>query len=302
MVAPRGFCAGVRRAIQAVEDALERHGAPVFVRRPIVHNLEVVRSLEAKGAVFVEELEEAPFGATMIFSAHGVTPQVEADAEGRGMRRYDATCPLVAKVHREVERHQRNGRTVILIGHNGHPEIEGTLGRLRRDAVHLISDVQDVARLPVRRDHPIAYAIQTTYSVSDAADIVAALKQSFLDVQEPPSSDICYATSNRQAAIREAARHADAVIVVGEDFSSNARRLAEVASAECDRTQLAAGPGQLDWSIVPQSGLVAITAAASTPESSVQAIVQALGTRFQLQFVEEQASTESITFKPVPIG
>lgn len=302
LVAPRGFCAGVRRAIRAVEDALHHHGAPVYVRHAIVHNLEVVRSLEAKGAVFVEELDEVPEGAVVIFSAHGVARTVQEQAAARALTAYDAICPLVAKVHREVERHERNGRAIVLIGHEGHPEIAGTIGRLGFGSVHLVNSAAQVAALPIRRDARVAYAVQTTYSVSDAAEIVAALRRSFSDLEEPPTDDICYATTNRQNAIGQVARSVDAVIVVGEQFSSNARRLAEVAEQGCRSVQLAAGAAGLDWSRLPGHGSLAITAAASTPESSVQDVIAALRQRFDVRLSEQPAMAESVAFKPVTIA
>ncbi|QIK79652.1 4-hydroxy-3-methylbut-2-enyl diphosphate reductase [Sphingomonas piscis] len=300
MVAPRGFCAGVRRAIRAVEDALDHHGAPVYVRRAIVHNLEVVRSLETKGAVFVEELDEVPEGGIVIFSAHGVAPEIAAEARRRGLKSYDAVCPLVAKVHREVERHQRNGREIVLIGHEGHPEIQGTVGRLR--SAHLVQHVTDVEALPIAPDAPVAYAVQTTYSESDAAEIVEALRRSFQDLEEPATSDICYATTNRQRAITDTAGHVDGVIVVGEHFSSNACRLTEVAAQRCRSVQLAAGPHELNWDLLSGLGSVAITAAASTPETSVAAIVEALRSRFTVRMSEQAGIAEQTMFKPVAIA
>lgn len=302
LVAPRGFCAGVRRAIRAVEDALAHHGPPVYVRHAIVHNLEVVRALQAKGAVFVEELHEVPEGAIVIFSAHGVARVVEQQAAARTLTTYDAVCPLVAKVHREVERHERNGRTIVLIGHEGHPEIAGTVGRLRSGSVHLVQSPADVAALPIPRDARVAYAVQTTYSVSDAAEIVDALRRSFSDLEEPPTNDICYATTNRQNAIRQVASSVDAVIVVGEGFSSNATRLAEVAASACTSVQLAPNAAGLDWSRLPERGTLAVTAAASTPESSVQDVIAALRTRFDVRLSEQPAALESMAFKPVAIA
>jgi len=302
LAAPRGFCAGVRRAIDAVEDALSSHGAPVYVRRPIVHNLAVVRSLESKGAVFIEELDQAPEGAVVILSAHGVAPSVWREAEQRNLQVYDAVCPLVAKVHREVERHQRNGRKIILIGHAGHPEIEGTLGRLSPDSAFLVRDVEDVRRLPLTDDVPAAYAVQTTYSVDDAQMIIAALRAQFSDLEEPATSDICYATTNRQAAVRTLARSADAIIVVGEQFSSNARRLAEVAADSCALVQLVAGASELDWALLPPSGSIGVTAAASTPESSVQEVLDALCERFHIDVEAMDASAETTAFKRVAVG
>jgi 4-hydroxy-3-methylbut-2-enyl diphosphate reductase len=297
LAAPRGFCAGVRRAIQAVEDALDAHGAPIFVRRAIVHNSAVVRALEAKGAIFVRELDEVPAGSRVIFSAHGVSPTVAEDAARRGLKAYDAVCPLVSKVHREVERHQRDGRKIIVIGHRGHPEIEGTLGRLTPGTAFLVDRVESVRQLPLAAHIPVAYAIQTTYSIDDAAAIVTALQARFTDLKAPPSSDICYATTNRQGAIRSIAGMADAVIVVGEDFSSNARRLAEVAAEGCPLVQLVASSDDLDWNLLPNGGRVAITAAASTPESSVIDIVDTLRGRFDLTVEEVESASEDVVFK-----
>ena len=230
LASPRGFCAGVRRAIDAVRDALATHGPPVYVRRPIVHNLSVVRELEAEGAVFVEELDEVPPGAVVIFSAHGVARSVQEDAAARGLRFYDAVCPLVAKVHRQVERYDRAERQIILIGHEGHPEVEGTLGRLPERRAMVVKSAEEAAMLPVEATRPVAVAVQTTYSVEEASGILEALRARFTDLVEPPTSDICYATTNRQEAVGLIAGEAVAVIVVGEAFSSNARRLAEVAS------------------------------------------------------------------------
>ena len=302
LAAPRGFCAGVRRAIDAVRDALSRHGAPVYVRRAIVHNLEVVRTLEAEGAVFVEELDEIPVGSIVLFSAHGVSPTIAADAKRRGLRTYDAVCPLVAKVHREVERHQRGGRQLVLIGHKGHPEIEGTLGHVTSVSAHVVKSVEEVGDLPLLRDQPTAYAVQTTYSVDDAQAIVEALRMRFSDLAGPASSDICYATTNRQAAVRELAMRSDAIIVAGERFSSNACRLAEVAEVHCGAVQLVAGPDEIDWSGLPKSGSIGLTAAASTPESSVQAILAALGVRYQIEVEEAGSEPEATVFKRLAIA
>lgn len=301
LAAPRGFCAGVRRAIDAVRDALRVHGAPVYVRRPIVHNLEVVRMLEAEGARFVRELDEVPTGGVVIFSAHGVAPAVAHDAKRRSLIAFDAVCPLVAKVHREVERHQRHGRQIVLIGHDGHPEIEGTLGHIEPGRAHLVKSAKDVPALPLRDDAPTAYAVQTTYSVEDAEAIVTALKARFTDLREPPTSDICYATSNRQAAVRRIAAEADAVIVVGEHFSSNARRLAELAASLCPTVQLLADAASLDFARLPVIGTVGITAAASTPDSSVEAVLDALRARYRLDVEEVKAAEEATVFKKLPV-
>lgn len=302
LAAPRGFCAGVRRAVDAVRDALEEYGPPVYVRRPIVHNLDVVRSLEEEGAIFVEELDQVPSGSVVLFSAHGVSPDVAEDARKRGLTAFDAVCPLVSKVHREVERHHRNGRQVILIGHEGHPEIEGTLGHIPDREAFVVNSVSEVAELPIEASLPAAYAVQTTYSVDDASAIVEALRERFSDLIGPASSDICYATTNRQAAVREIAMQSNAVIVAGEQFSSNACRLAEVAGALCPNVQLVAHPDELDWSGLPDSGTVGITAAASTPETSVQAIVAALGARFRLAIEEVESSSETTVFRRLAIA
>ena len=301
LASPRGFCAGVRRAIDAVRDALKKHGAPIYVRHAIVHNLDVVRELEGEGAIFVEELDEIPEGSVVLFSAHGVSPSIAADAKRRGLTAYDAVCPLVSKVHREVERHERSKRQIIMVGHRGHPEVAGTLGRLSTSRSFVVSNVEDVRGLPIVADQPVAYAIQTTYSVDDAYEIVEELRARFSDIVGPNSSDICYATTNRQAAIREIAAEADAVIVVGEGFSSNACRLAEVARLGCPEVQLVSGPDALDWASVPASGTIGITAAASTPEAAVQAIVDALASRFAISVEQRDTVSETTVFRPLAI-
>jgi 4-hydroxy-3-methylbut-2-en-1-yl diphosphate reductase len=302
LAAPRGFCAGVRRAIDAVRDALSKHGAPVYVRRAIVHNLEVVRSLEAEGAIFVEELDQVPAGAVVLFSAHGVSPAIAADAKRRSHIAYDAVCPLVSKVHREVERHQRAGRQLILIGHRGHPEIEGTLGHVSTVVACVVKSVAEVEELSLDRAEPTAYAIQTTYSVEEAHDIVKALREQFSDLVGPSSSDICYATTNRQAAVREMAAQADAIIVAGESFSSNANRLAEVAATLCPKVQLVSAAGEIDWAALPRSGAIGITAAASTPETTVQQIVADLAIRYWIILEEVETMRETTVFNRLKIA
>ena len=297
LAAPRGFCAGVRRAIDAVRDALTKHGAPVYVRRAIFHNLDVVRALEAEGAIFVQELDAVPPGGVVIFSAHGVSPEISADAGRLNLKSYDAVCPLVSKVHREAERHHRDGRQLILIGHPGHPEIDGTLGHVPAGSAHVVSSVADVRNLPLAEETRTAYAIQTTYSVDDARDIVEALRARFRDLAGPASSDICYATTNRQVAVREVAQQAEAVIVVGERFSSNACRLAEVAGALCQHVQLVAGPQEIDWTDLPSRGTIGLTAAASTPESAVQSVIDAIAVRYRVILDELESSRESTVFK-----
>lgn len=304
LAAPRGFCAGVRRAIDAVEDALRVHGPPVYVRRAIIHNLTVVRDLEAKGAVFVNELAQVPQGAVAILSAHGVARSVFAEANARGLLTIDAVCPLVAKVHREVVRHERAGRRVVLIGHASHPEIIGTLGQVSEGAVLLVQTAGDVAELPIGADEPVAYAVQTTFSIDDAAGIVAALEARFCDLAAPPASDICYDTSNRQVALKAITAQVDAVIVAGEHFSSNACRLRDLAWAMgCTSVQLAAGPEQINWSLLEGRRRLGLTAAASTPEGVVHEILEALGERFSLTVEEATpAVNEKVSFKPLKVA
>jgi 4-hydroxy-3-methylbut-2-enyl diphosphate reductase len=303
LAAPRGFCAGVRRAIDAVRDALALHGAPVFVRRPIVHNLTVMRMLASEGAVFIQELSEAPEGAVVILSAHGVAPIVKEEAERRRLRVYDAVCPLVAKVHREVERHHQAGRHVVLVGHDGHPEIVGTLGHLPEGAASLVRSAADVAALDLPRDMPVGVAVQTTYSVQEAAEMLAALNDRFADVATPPRSDICYATTNRQSAVRVIAARADAVIVAGEDFSSNACRLAELAAAAgCPSVQLVSTADAINWARLRQSRVIGVTAAASTPESVVDGILDALRARYRIHIEEVAAAEETIMFRRVAVA
>lgn len=301
LAAPRGFCAGVTRAIEAVRDALTAHGAPVYVRRAIVHNLEVVRELEEQGAIFVQELDEIPAGAVVLFSAHGVDPRLPEAASARGLIVYDAVCPLVSKVHREVQRHVRDGRTVVLIGHVDHPEIIGTLGHVGPGTAFVVNCPREVKELPIDNDSPVGVGIQTTYAVDDATEIIKALRGRFLDLAEPSSSDICYATTNRQAAVRALASVVDAVIVAGENFSSNATRLAEVAASECASVQLIANASAIDWDKLPERGTVGITAAASTPEPIVQSIVAALGDRFRVSVSELETMRETTVFKRLAI-
>jgi len=302
LAAPRGFCAGVRRAIRAVADALDAYGAPVYVRRAIVHNLAVVRPLQAQGAVFVEELSEVPHGSVVVLSAHGAPPAVAAEAEQRKLVVHDAVCPLVAKVHREVARYHAAGRHILLIGHEGHPEIAGTMGQVPGGALTLLTSVEQVASLAISEDAPLAYAVQTTYSVDDARTVVEALRSRFRNLVGPSSSDICYATTNRQAAVRTIAPMVDAILVVGEHFSSNANRLAEIAAAAgCPAVQLVPDASAIDWRLLPASGSAGITAAASTPEISVKAVIEALGARYTLEVNEIGSPDEVREFRPVQI-
>ena len=272
---PRGFCAGVVRAIEIVERALEKFGPPVYVRHEIVHNRHVVDSLKAKGARFVEDLSEVPPGAVTIFSAHGVSRDVEQDAEERGLAVLDAVCPLVAKVHLEGQRYLDHGRIVILIGHAGHPEIEGTMGQLKGE-VHLIQTKEDVDRLDISPDTPVAYITQTTLSVDDTRATIEALKKRFMDVIGPEIRDICYATQNRQTALRELAKVVEVILVVGASNSSNSNRLCEIGSEEGIPSYLVADSTELKDAWFAGKSAIGITAGASAPELLVDDVIHAL--------------------------
>jgi 4-hydroxy-3-methylbut-2-enyl diphosphate reductase len=272
---PRGFCAGVVRAIEIVERALERHGAPVYVRHEIVHNQAVVNGLRAKGAVFVEELGEVPQQAVTVFSAHGVARAVESDAEARALHVLDATCPLVAKVHIQGRQYAASGRTVILIGHPGHPEVEGTMGQID-GRVLLVRDECEAEALDLPADTPVAYVTQTTLSVDDTRGVIAALRRRFTDIVGPDVSDICYATQNRQRAVRDLCRQVDVLLVVGAPNSSNSNRLREIGTATGTPTWLLADGGELDPAWVAGAAVVGITAGASAPEAMVEHVIDAL--------------------------
>jgi 4-hydroxy-3-methylbut-2-enyl diphosphate reductase len=301
LCAPRGFCAGVVRAIDVVEQALRIHGAPVYVRHEIVHNKYVVDALKAKGVVFIEELSEAPSsGAPVIFSAHGVAKAVPEEARARGLFTIDATCPLVTKVHREAQVHFKRGRHVILIGHTGHPEVVGTIGQLPEGAVTLVATVEDVEALTFPNDAQLAFATQTTLSVDDTREVAAALKRRFPAIHAPPMEDICYATTNRQEAIKQAARQVEAVIVVGAANSSNSQRLREVAEREgCRISLLVPSADKIDWSIFSGLRSVAITAGASAPEVLVEHILDGFAERFEIA-VETLTTTDESMFFPLP--
>ncbi len=273
---PRGFCAGVERAIEIVERALARYGAPIYVRHEIVHNRSVVEDLRAKGAVFVEELDEVPAGSTVIFSAHGVAQAVRRDAEARGLNVFDATCPLVTKVHVEVAKMLAAGLEVVMIGHRGHPEAEGTMGQAEQ-GMHLVETLDDVARLAVRDPSRLAYVTQTTLSVDDARSIVAALKARYPAIRGPKKDDICYATQNRQDAVKIMAPQCDVVIVVGSRNSSNSNRLREVAEQAGAAAYMVDGAADLRPEWVAGRQRVGVTAGASAPEVLVQAVIARLG-------------------------
>jgi len=299
LCAPRGFCAGVVRAIEVVERALQVYGPPVYVRHEIVHNRFVVEGLEAKGVVFVKELSEAPPGPhPVIFSAHGVAKAVPEEAKARNLLTIDATCPLVTKVHREAQAHHKRGRRIVLIGHAGHPETIGTMGQLPPGAVTLVGSVVDVGQLP-DDGRPIAYVTQTTLSVDDTREVVEALKTRFPAVHAPPVDDICYATTNRQEAVKAAARQVEAVIVVGAANSSNSQRLREVAEREGSLAQLVADESGIDWTALEGLGSVAVTAGASAPEALVERILAALDARYEVALEILTTARESIAF-PLP--
>jgi 4-hydroxy-3-methylbut-2-enyl diphosphate reductase len=273
---PRGFCAGVVRAIAIVERAIEMHGPGVYVRHEIVHNRRVVEDLERRGAIFVEELDQVPPGAVTVFSAHGVSRQVEAAAAARGLDVLDATCPLVSKVHNEGRRYAAQGRAVILIGHAGHPEVVGTLGQIDGE-VHLVADAQDVERLALPRSRPVAYVTQTTLSVDDTRATIEAIRARFDDVVGPDTRDICYATQNRQTAVRALARQCDVLLVVGAANSSNSNRLREIGAEQGVPCHLIPDASALRPEWVAGARTVGITAGASAPESLVRELVEALG-------------------------
>ena len=298
LAAPRGFCAGVDRAIRIVEMALEKWGAPVYVRHEIVHNRHVVDGLRARGAVFVEELDECPDDRPVIFSAHGVPKAVPAEAARREMLYVDATCPLVSKVHIEAERHHENGLQIIMIGHTGHPETIGTMGQLPDGEVLLVETVADVAKLQVRDPERLAFITQTTLSVDDTADIVEALKARFPAIIGPHKEDICYATTNRQAAVKAIAPKIDALLVIGSPNSSNSQRLVEVGrAAGCRYAQLVQGADHIDWRALEGARAVGLTAGASAPEELVNDVVEAFAARHDLTRETVETAVERVEFK-----
>ena len=301
LCAPRGFCAGVVRAIDVVEETLRKYGAPVYVRHEIVHNRFVVEGLKRKGAIFVDELDEIPqTNAPVIFSAHGVPKSVPDAAEKRKLFAIDATCPLVTKVHREAEIHHRRGRTILLIGHEGHPEVVGTMGQLPPDTVHLVETEADVARLAFPPETPLAFVTQTTLSVDDTAAIVAALKARFPGIVAPHKEDICYATTNRQEAVKRVAPMVEALIVVGSPNSSNSQRLREVAErAGCTKTALVLRADEIDWGVFGDIRSLGLTAGASAPEVLVEEIIAAFAERFDVKVDTVSTADESVFF-PLP--
>jgi len=297
IAAPRGFCAGVDRAIQIVELALERFGAPVYVRHEIVHNRFVVDRLREMGAVFVDELDEVPDDRPVVFSAHGVPKSVPAAAQDRGLTYVDATCPLVSKVHRQAQRLIEEGRHILFIGHNGHPEVIGTFGQVPAGSITLVETVEDVARLDIPETSNLAFLTQTTLSVDDTAMVVEALKARFPNIRAPRSEDICYATSNRQAAVKAIAPECERMLVIGAPNSSNSLRLAEVAQRIGVPARLIERAADIDWDWLGEPETVGITAGASAPELLVREVVDALRQRFDVTEEEADHSPERMIFK-----
>ncbi|MAM33707.1 MAG: 4-hydroxy-3-methylbut-2-enyl diphosphate reductase [Micavibrio sp.] len=301
LAAPRGFCAGVDRAIQIVEKALEKYGAPVYVRHEIVHNAFVVEGLKKKGAVFVEELDEIPNdGQPVIFSAHGVPKSVPDTAEKRNMFYIDATCPLVSKVHKEAERHFDAGRHIVLIGHKGHPEVIGTMGQLPQGAVSLVETQKDIEKLELDTDKEIAYCTQTTLSVDDTAELVEALKTKYPDIVQPHKEDICYATTNRQAAVKHIAANCDAMIVLGAPNSSNSNRLVEVSKVYgCEKAMLVERAEGLSYEFLDGVYTLGLSAGASAPDILIEEVIEALKSKYEVT-VEEVAHTEENVVFNIP--
>ncbi|MEO0620408.1 MAG: 4-hydroxy-3-methylbut-2-enyl diphosphate reductase [Pseudomonadota bacterium] len=301
LAAPRGFCAGVDRAIQIVELALKKYGSPVYVRHEIVHNRHVVEDLRRKGAIFIDELHEIPdeSDAPVIFSAHGVPKSVPADAHARNMFYLDATCPLVSKVHIEASRLHEAGREILLIGHAGHPEVIGTLGQLPPGTAALIQTVEDAAAFePRTAPENLAFITQTTLSVDDTAEIVGTLQRRFPDIRAPVKEDICYATTNRQAAVKQMAASCDTVIIVGAPSSSNSNRLVEVAQRNgCENAILAESVRQIPWHLIEDASSIGLSAGASAPEMLVQEIIDTIGKKYETEIETITAAEENITFK-----
>ncbi|MDO4626618.1 MAG: 4-hydroxy-3-methylbut-2-enyl diphosphate reductase [Pasteurellaceae bacterium] len=296
---PRGFCAGVDRAISIVELALEIHGAPIYVRHEVVHNRFVVNGLRERGAIFVEELDEVPDGAIVIFSAHGVSQAVRQEAKARNLKVFDATCPLVTKVHMQVARASKKGTKAILIGHQGHPEVQGTMGQYNNaeGGIFLVEDVADIAKLPLRDDDELTFMTQTTLSIDDTAEVIEALKQKYPAIQGPRKNDICYATTNRQHAVRELAQQSDLVLVVGSKNSSNSNRLAELASRMGVLAKLIDDADDIDPSWLNNVNTIGMTAGASAPEVLVQSVISRLKELGVTEVTELEGCEENTVFE-----
>ena len=294
---PRGFCAGVDRAIQIVEMALEKYGAPVYVRHEIVHNKYVVESLQKRGAIFVDELNEVPDDKPVVFSAHGVPKSVPAEAQKRNMIYIDATCPLVSKVHREAERYDKQGAEIVMIGHKCHPEVIGTMGQLSEGAIHLVECSEDVEKLELKNTDNVAYITQTTLSLDDTSAVINALKDKYPSIKDPRKEDICYATTNRQNAVKELAKEVDLVLIVGSPNSSNSRRLVEVAQKNGCRSVLIQRASEINWDLFEDVKNVGISAGASAPEILVEEVMQAIKSRFKTNVENILTIEENVTFK-----
>ncbi|WP_073973516.1 4-hydroxy-3-methylbut-2-enyl diphosphate reductase [Erythrobacter donghaensis] len=297
IAAPRGFCAGVDRAIEIVEKALERYGAPVYVRHEIVHNKYVVEQLKAKGAIFVKELDEVPDDAPVVFSAHGVPKAIPAEARRRQLLYVDATCPLVSKIHRQAERQIEKGRHIIFIGHEGHPEVIGTMGQVEPGQMTLVETIEDVDKLPFDADEELSYLTQTTLSVDDTREVIQALEWRYPNIQGPRAEDICYATSNRQAAVKELAHDCDLVLVIGAPNSSNSLRLVEVSERLGTPAKLIQRAGEIDFAWLEGVETLGLTAGASAPEILVREVVAALGRHRTIHEKEITATVEKMVFK-----
>ena len=298
LAAPRGFCAGVDRAIRIVEVALEKYGAPVYVRHEIVHNKRVVGDLAAKGAIFVKELDEVPDGAPVIFSAHGVAKSVHENAQSHNMIALDATCPLVTKVHIEAERHEKQGHHIFLIGHAGHPEVIGTMGQVKDGSMTLIETLEDALSVEPPADMPLAFATQTTLSVDDTSQIISALQHRFPEISGPRGEDICYATTNRQQAVKDLASQTDYFLVIGAENSSNSKRLVEVAlNAGSPQARLIADADALDLTWLDDAETIGLSAGASAPEVLVDEVIDKLSSRFDLTITHQNFIAENLTFK-----
>jgi 4-hydroxy-3-methylbut-2-enyl diphosphate reductase len=298
LASPRGFCAGVERAIEIVERAIRKYGPPVYVRHEIVHNRYVVEALQAKGAVFVEELNEVPDGVPVIFSAHGVPKSIPNEAQNRKLLYVDATCPLVSKVHREAERHHRDGRQIVLIGHAGHPEVIGTMGQLPEGSIVLVEDAAQAEALEVPDPAMLAYITQTTLSVDDTVEIIEVLQRRFPEISGPKKEDICYATTNRQEAVKAIAPHCDALLVVGAPNSSNSARLVEVAQKHgCRTAMLVQRAAEVDWGRLDRIERLGITAGASAPEILVEEVIAACQQRYEVEIQEVTVTSENVVFK-----
>ncbi len=294
---PRGFCAGVDRAIQIVEMALEKYGAPVYVRHEIVHNKFVVEGLKQRGAIFVDELDEIPADVPVIFSAHGVPKSVPEQAHRRNMLYVDATCPLVSKVHREAERHEKAGSKIIMIGHAGHAEVIGTMGQVEKGGITLVETPQDVDKLHFEDSNNVAYITQTTLSLDDTAEIISALKAKFPSIKDPRKEDICYATTNRQGAVKELAEKAEAVLIIGAPNSSNSKRLVEVAARQGCKSMLIQRAEDIDWDWLLEIENVGISAGASAPEILVEEVIEAFQKRYDITVQSVMTVEENVKFK-----